>query len=842
MNYYISSHYINVYICNKLADVAFVDLLLGFEFDNYLRSLSALKIRVFVSLLVLFCFFSTAYSQRKVSLRGVVRDDDGRVMEMVHVNVLKGKLGTATKADGSFELLVDEGAVIDLEFSFVGFTSVRKQIKVRAELPLVQVQMQSEDTELGSVTVSKASEKEPVGVRLNPKLVSLLPGSSLSGIEATIKTLPGVATTSELSSQYNVRGGNFDENLTYVNGMQVYKPLLIRSGQQEGFSFVNSDLVSGINFSSGGFGVEYADKMSSVLDIRYRQPRNFAAGASASLMGGAAHVEGYSSPLKLSHITGFRYKNNSLVVGTLDEKGEYHPQFLDLQTSIVWRPNDFWTFNALGYLSRNSYSFTPQSKQTVFGDQTRSLSLYVAFEGREVDYFDTYYAAFISTYRPNEDLKLMFNAANNYSNESETYDILSAYRLDDASVDSTQSHFADSSKSIASGGSLRHARNYLRSNITDFQHSGQLKVENHLFRWGAGAQVYRVDYNIDEWTYVDSAGYALPVSDSGAGLQSVMRNAIRYNASNCNVSLQDDIKVLDGDLVVTPGIRCGYYPTSSEVLTSPRVRLIFNPHWNNGMMFRFSSGLYYQPTFFKELLSVSGMMYNEVKAQRALHYVAGMDMNLRIWSRPFKFTAECYYKDLQRIIPYTVENVKIQYRPDQSASGYATGLDMKLNGEFVKGTESWASLSIMQTHEKIDGSNSGWLRRPADQLINLGVFFQDYLPFDNSYKMQLAMYYGSDLPTWNPSKERRASNTNEIPSYQRVDIGFSKQIFPTKQNPDRSQKTLKNLWVWFEVFNLLDIRNRISYTWVPDISQKKYYGVPNYLTARMVNIKISASF
>lgn len=796
-----------------------------------------------LSLAVALLFFTAGFAQQQVKLRGVVRDETGIAMELVHVTVVGSKQGTATKADGSFELMIVADQQYTLEFSFMGFTTVRKQLLARDQMPALAIQMQSDETEIESVTVSKSSDKEPVGTRLSPKLVTLLPGSSLSGIEATIKTLPGVATTSELSSQYNVRGGNFDENLTYVNGMPVYKPILIRSGQQEGFSFVNSDLVSGIHFSSGGFGVEYGDKMSSVLDIRYREPHSFAAGASASLMGGAVHVDGYSQKAKLSHVTGFRYKNNSLILNTLDDKGEYHPQFLDLQTSLVWRPSDFWSFNTLGYLSRNSYRFTPQSKETVFGTNTSMSSLNVGFEGQEVDRFYTYYGAFIANYRPSEELRLSLSLANNYSDEAETYDIGSAYNLKDASV-SEGGKLSDTSQSLAYGEVLRHARNYLTSNVTDLQHAGQLKADNQTIRWGAGAQLYQVHYMVDEWSFVDSAGYASPVSDTAVTMQSALRNTISYRSNNFYLNILDEIKFQAGttDLVLVPGLRFAYYPTSSEFLTSPRVRLTLNPHWASRTTFHLSSGIYYQPVFFKELIDVSGKLHDNIKAQRSIHYVIGANRELQIWERPFKFTAEVYYKDLQRLIPYTVENVKIQYHPEQSSHGYATGLDMKLNGEFVKGTESWISLSVMQTREDIDGDNSGWMRRPADQLVNLGVFFQDYLPFDNSYKMQLAMYYGTDLPTWNPSFTRQESTTATIPSYQRVDIGFSKQILPSKQNPDRSKSFIKSLSIWGEVFNILDTRNKISYMWIPSIDRQRSYAVPNYLTSRMLNIKISASF
>ncbi len=629
-----------------------------------------------------------------------------------------------------------------------------------------------------------------------------------------------------------------------MNDIEIYRPFLVRSGQQEGLSFINPDLVSSIRFSAGGFEARYGDKMASVLDIRYCRPTVFAGSASASMLGGSLHLEDASRNQRFSYLAGVRYKTNQYLLNSLDESGDYNPRFTDLQGFVTYRCSEVFELSALGNLSRNQYQFVPQTRETSFGTWQTPLQTKIYFEGQEKDRFDTWTAALTGNYHPNEQLNLKWIASAFATTEEINYDILGQYYLNELEQDLASGSAGDSVLNLGVGSFLQHARNNLKANVFNIEHKGALNSDKHLLNWGVKVQHERIHDKMNEWELRDSAGYSIPYSDEQVLLYRTAFTNNRMHSMRLSAYLQDTyaLPVKRGELFLTAGMRTQYWDESDEWLLSPRASLSYYPDWQKPFVFRLSGGNYHQAAFFKEMKDRDGKIYPRLKAQRSRQVVLGADHLFRAWNRPFTLSTELFYKHYSRLVPYQTENVQIRYLADQQASGYAAGFDMKVNGEFVSGMQSWLSLSLLQTREDIVNDGHGWIPRPTDQLLNFNLYFQDYLPGNPSWKMHLTLFYGSRLPIGPPNSERW-QDTFRMPPYRRIDLGFTKVLI----SPERKNATnkllsgVKDMWLSFEVLNLPDINNTISYFWVSSLYGDQF-AVPNYLTGRKVNLKLTVRF
>jgi hypothetical protein len=841
---------------------------------------------VLYTLLIILPFnakFAFGQQERSGVISGKVFDQRNKPLELVNVSVFGKAGGTSTDKNGNFELRIPADTAITVVFSFIGFEKQEIVVTVKnGEHKTVNPRLVESTEMLPDIVIQDERIRSTNLQRIDPKGVSTIP-SVTGSIESLIKTLPGVASTSELSSQYSVRGGNFDENLVYVNDIEIYRPLLIRSGQQEGLSFLNSDLTSSILFSSGGFDAKYGDKMSSVLDIRYRNPSEWAGSLTLSLLGASGHLEGISKNRKFTHISGVRYKTNQYLLNALETKGDYQPSFLDVQTLLRYKLTAKTEISFLGNISDNNYKFIPQTRETSFGTLTQVKRLTIFFDGQEVDRYQTLMGALMLTHKPMKNLQLKFIASAFNSDEMETFDIQGQYYIGEVESGLGSASFGEEVGTIGVGTFLDHARNYLNATVFSANHKGSYETANNFLTWGVKYQHERIDDRLHEWNLIDSAGYTLPRPPDQINSQFPLvtpleldfftKTKIKLNTNRYTGFIQNSWIIGDevNDITVSAGIRANYWDYNDQLLLSPRASLSFQPDWKHDLLFRLAAGYYYQPPFYRELRDFTGNLVPGQKAQKSIHFVAGSDWNLTIWSRPFKFTSEVYYKFLDDLIPYEVDNVRIRYYANERAKGYAAGLDFKINGEFVPGVESWASISFMKTEEDLYGDyyyvyyneegirvgsgpeenpaaagnekiEPGYIPRPTDQRFRFSMFFQDYLPMNPTYKMHLAFYYGSSLP-FGPPKSARYQQTLRMPPYRRVDIGFSKQIIGEKVMIPAAKPFMRisSLWVSLEVFNLLDVNNTISYIWVTDVSGTQY-AVPNYLTPRQLNIKLVAQF
>ncbi len=800
--------------------------------------------RLLVSVFLIAAAISAFAQGNNATLRGKIHDQDGQPLDMVNIGLRDYPLGTSSNREGEFLLRIPSGRDIVIVFSSLGYRTIIDTINARSESNInLEVVMPVADQELAEVVIIDQRRNGGNITRIDPRFLDAMPDAATGGVEALIKTLPGVSTNNELSSQYTVRGGNFDENLVYVNDIEIYRPLLIRAGQQEGLSFINSDMVSTIDFSAGGFDARYGDKMSSVLDIKYRKPSDFRGSGSVSLLGATAHFEDVSLNGRLAHISGIRYKTNRYMLGGLDEKGEYNPKFLDFQTYITYRFSENFDISFLGNASQNQYQFIPQTRRTTFGTWDKPLNTTIYFQGQELDDFKTYLGAISGNYHPNLNLNLKFILSAFSTSEQETYDILGQYYLNQLERNMSSAEFGDSVLNLGVGTFLNHARNYLIAHVYSFSHKGAYNSDKHLINWGFKFQYEQVEDKINEWIYRDSTGYSLPYSANEVLLYHVLNAKNKINSTRVTGYFQDtwNVPVSRGNFYLTGGIRANYWNFNDELLLSPRISMSYFPEWENKISFSLSGGIYHQSPFFKELKNSSGTIINNVRAQRSYQVVAGADYIFTAWDRPFRFTSEAFYKYMDRIIPYQVDNVQIRYRGEQHAVGYASGIDMKINGEFVSGVQSWASLSFLNTEEDIIGDNYGYIPRPTDQLMNFSLFFQDYLPGNPSYKMQLSGFYGTRLPTLPPHSEQY-QEIFRMPPYRRIDMGISKVIIsPSSQGKGTLFRQINDMWISLEVFNLLNINNTISYFWVSSNSGDQF-AVPNYLTDRKFNLKLSVKF
>ncbi|MFO7977313.1 MAG: TonB-dependent receptor [Bacteroidales bacterium] len=802
------------------------------------------KIQSFLPFLgLLFC--SIYLHAQTAMIEGSIRNKQGEPLEFVNVAVEGTSRGTATDQQGYFRLQVPSGNGINLKFSYLGYQSRTIQVEVIAgQSHWLDIILEASATDLPDVEVSERQILSADITRLDPRLTARLPGPS-GGVEGLIKTLPGVSSTSELSAQYSVRGGNFDENLVYVNGIEIYRPFLVRSGQQEGLSFLNSDLVESISFSAGGFEARYGDKMSSVLDITYKTPASFAGSLSMSLLEASLHLEGRSANDRLGVLVGLRRKSNQYLLGTLETQGDYQPAFTDLQALITYDLTADMELNFLGNYSHNRYLFEPREQNTRFGTVTDVKQLTVYFDGQELDRFITAMGAFSLKYQPEENLALRFTSSLFNMDESENFDIMGQYWLHRVETDMGRDDFGQPTGTpLGVGTFLNHARNYLNAIVWNASHSGQWSPGNQSLRWGITFQHEDIIDRLSEWSLVDSAGYSLPQApDHQILLQDTLsaRIAIKSNRISGYTQNSWEFYPAHGRFLVTAGIRANYWDYNRQFILSPRSTLQYKPLWASKWVLRASAGFYHQPPFYRELRDLNGRLNEDIKAQESIHFVLGSEYNFTAWNRPFKYSTEVYYKDMKNLIPYELDNVRIRYYADNLASGYATGIDMKVNGEFVPGVESWLSLSVMKTQEKIKGQQA-FIPRPTDQRFNFSMFFQDFLPRNPSYKVQLGFIFGTGMPFGPPTFDRQG-DTLRMPSYRRVDIGFSKQLISseTTLRENSPWRHLKSLWISAEVFNLLEINNTISYLWIQDV-ENRMFAVPNRLTSRLINVKLVAQF
>ena len=815
---------------------------------------------------LVFLISIVSYAQNTATLYGKITDEDDKAVDLANISIRGLPGGTSTDKNGNYSLTIPANQDILIIVSYIGFSKDEFRINLPPGASMKMDRSISFSlTQLPQVVINE-SQMNVGYTRIDPKIAVVIPTVN-EGIESILKTLPGVYSHNELSSQYSVRGGNYDENLVYVNDIEIYRPFLIRSGEQEGLSFINSDLVSSITFSAGGFDAKYGDKMSSALDIKYKKPDRIGGSVNLSLLGVSAHAEGCDKKDRISFLFGFRQKSNQYLLKSLETKGDYKPSFTDIQTLITAKLSKKFELSFLGNYARNKFLLVPQNRETDFGTVQQVLRLKVYFDGQEVDMYETLFGAMTATYSPTKKLQLKLIASSFNSSEQETFDIQGQYWLDEVQSDFGKDDFGKVLFNKGVGTYLNHARNYLNATVINTEHRGRYSYGNNLLLWGVKYQREIIDEKIKEWKLIDSAGFTLPhhpdsIGYTNPGLQTDYtlemrelinsKNTLSSNRMSGFIQNTWNFDIDTSIISLTAGIRFTYWDMNYEWNFSPRASISFKPDWEKDVVFRLSGGIYYQPPFYRELRDFEGNINKNLKAQRSIHIVMGSEFNFSAWRRPFKFIAEAYYKYLTNLIPYEVDNVRIRYYAKNDAKGYTTGIDLKLFGEFVKGIDSWLGISLMSTKEDISndsymGKDSvihypGYIPRPTDQILMVNLFFQDYIPKAPTWKMHLNLIFGTGLPFGPPNSERY-KQTLRMPPYRRVDIGFSKQLISEithfkKKNPLRHIRTA---WISLEVFNLLQISNTVSYLWVTDVNNQMY-AVPNYLTPRLINLKLNATF
>lgn len=764
------------------------------------------------------------------TVAGRVTDTEGNPLAGASVVVAGTTTGTASDADGRFG--IDCSLPARLHISCVGFEPT--DLEVTAASPTVSVRLSESNRRITDVDV-RADRKSAGFERLDASLTNIAVDAS-GGIESIVKSQMGVSSSNELSSQYRVRGGSFDENMVYVNGIEIYRPFLIRSGEQEGLSFVNPDMVGSVNFSAGGFDASYDDKMSSVLDVSYRQPQQTGASASVSLLGASASVAGSMAGGRVTHISGIRYKTNQYLFGTLDTSGDYAPSFVDVQSYWTATPCERLGIDVLGYFARNRYLFEPTDRETSFGTVNDVRTLKIYFDGKEDDRYLTGMTAAGIRFDINPDNRLNAGASYYRSLENENYDIIGEYWLQQLDAASTTEN-VDQTTGIGIGGYLQHARNELLGEIYCAYAGGRHSTSRHSLTWQVRSRWEHFDCYTDQWELRDSAGYIMDTQNT-LELGDIVKADNSLSSVRLTAFAMDDIEWRTGDATIrlNCGLRLAHMSYNGETLVSPRASLRIV---QGNKAFRIASGLYYQAPLYREIQRPDGSLNPDIKSQRSLQLIAGTDIYFSISDRPFKFTTEAYYKHLSRINTYQVDNMRITYSAENNAHGYAAGIDFKLNGQLVPDVESWVCLSLMKTVEDVDDDGHGNIPRPTDQRVMFSMFFQDYLPTNKSIGANLSLYLGSGLPFGPPDSERYKA-TNRMPGYKRVDAGFFKD-FARQTDGTLRNRRLRSFIVGVEVFNLFDLDNTVSYFWVSDIDNRQY-AVPNYLTSRRINLKLSITF
>lgn len=793
-----------------------------------------MKLKLFILQIICLCAFVSAQAQT-FTLSGRVIDENNDPVEFASVSCPKQGKMTMTSLKGDYSLQLQSADSVEIRFSMVGYkTKVRTLRRPRGKQTM-QVVLHSSDNALSEVTITGKRIETGQTQELSKEHLKSMPSTTGNAVEEMIQSQAGVSTHSELSSQYNVRGGSFDENSVYINNVEIFRPFLVRSGQQEGISVINPDMVEKIGFSTGGYEARYGDKMSSALNIEYRRPKRFEASATASMLGASAFV-GMSNK-KFSWSNGLRYKTTKYLLGSMDTKGEYQPTFIDYQTYLTYSPNKRWDIKFLGNISDNHYNFTPEDRETNFGTMENVKAFKVYFDGQEKDVFRTFFGSLGITRNFNENTSLSLIASAFNTREQEKYDIQGQYWL-------TQT---ETSENLGVGTYFQHTRNYLKAHVESAKLLFKTKQKKHNIEAAFTYKWEHIEENSVEYEMRDSSKYSIPHTGKDLYMIYSMRAKNTLTANRVEAYAQDTYRFTGSEgktlYTLNYGLRLAYWSFTKETILSPRLSLGIIPAFNENITMRFATGLYYQAPFFKEIrdtTTTNGITYaslnRKAKSQRSIHFIAGFDYRFKMNDRPFKFTAEAYYKALGNLVPYSVNNVKVVYYGDNMCSGHAAGLDLKLFGEFVPGTDSWVSLSLMNTSMKLNGKS---IPLPTDQRYAVNLFFTDYFPGTTRWKMSLKLALADGLPFSAPHRELE-SNVFRAPAYKRADVGLNYRII---DNSDRHKKRnpIRNLWVGAECLNLFGINNVNSYYWITDVTGQQY-AVPNYLTGRQINVKLSVDF
>ena len=795
-------------------------------------------------------------------IKGVVLDKNNQPVE--NVNVSYSSAGTRSNQNGFYDLKVPANQKITLVFTHVSLKKITVVFTLDSnEQKEFNPVMSDLEEQMGEVIVTVNNRKQLQGVTtIEPEMIRKIPGAN-AGIETVLKTLPGVNSNNELSTQYAVRGGNYDENLVYVNEIEVYRPFLIRSGQQEGLSFINTDLVQNVDFSAGGFQAKFGDKLSSVLDIIYRKPVKFGASLEASFLGGSLSVDAVSKNKKWSVVTGVRYRNNSLLVKSQDTQTNFTPSFADIQTNINYQASAKWQWSFLGNISQNKYQYQPLTRHTNFGTIDNPMTLSVFYEGQEKDKYDTYFGALKTTFHVLNHFTLKFIGSIFHTLEQEYFDIFAQYRLGEVDSSIGSEAFGEVAYTRGIGSQLNHARNDLDALIVNTEIKGFHDWKENQFEWGVKYTRESIRDRIIQCEVIDSAGFSLnpPIIDlpkndqvyspyTGPLVPYQNIRATNFNSINRfsgygQWSLKSNIG--RSEVWYNAGVRMHNWEVignnitgRSQITFSPRAQFAIKPEWEQEMVFRLSGGVYHQPPFYRELRAADGMVQPNTKAQQSVHFVFGNEYSFKMWDRPFKLVSELYYKSLTNVNTYTIDNVRIRYAANNNATAYAQGLDVRLNGEFVPGTESWLSFGYLKTEE--NSNDNGFIARPTDQRLKFGLLFQDYMPNIPSVKLYLNLVYNTGLPGGSPSYANPYLYQNRLNDYRRVDVGFSKVFVDNTSELKNSGwfKNFKELAIGLEIFNLFNNQNAITNTWVRDVYSKNQYAIPNYMTTRVFNVKLTA--
>ncbi len=816
-----------------------------------------------LKLLLLFTIlYSSALLSQKATVRGVILDVFDEPIPSV--NITFGNTGAISDLDGYYLIEITANENVQITYSHIGHKNVQATLNLsnNEDYELNPV-MKTDIEQIATVVISGRENKRVEGITtLSPEAIRRMP-SAISGVTSLLTSLPGINSNNELSTQYAVRGGNYDENLVYVNEIEVYRPFLIRSGQQEGLSFVNDDLTSSVDFSAGGFQAKFGDKLSSVLDITYRKPTEVQATLDASLLGVSVSAGNISDDGKFTGIVGLRYRDNSLFVNAKETQTNFKPTFLDAQTYLSYKFNNKLEIGFLGNVAINKYSYKPLTRQTNFGTLADPVALLVFYEGQEEDKYDTYFGALKATYVASQNYTAKFIGSIYQTQEQEYFDILAQYRLGEVDTSIGSENLGDVTFSEGIGSQLTHARNNLDALIVNLEHKGNATIGENEIEYGVKFTHEDIRDRVQEYEIIDSAGFSIrpPLIDF-ANLQPYepfTSEIVPYT----NIRAQNDVQInrLSGygqwsrrttigssDLWLNAGVRAHNWTVSgqdiqstTQTVFSPRGQLSLKPNWDRDMLFRLSGGVYHQPPFYRELRDSTGTVRPGVKAQKSIHIVLGNDYSFNLWDRPFTLNSEVYYKKLTNVNPYTLDNVRIRYRASNNAVAYAYGLDLRLAGEFVPGTESWISLGYLKTEENID--DKGYIFRPTDQRLKIGMLFQDYVKVVPNLKGYLNLQYNTGLPGGSPSYADPYNFQERLPDYKRVDLGVSYVLIDAARPKEEGVfKYFKELTLGAEIFNIFDVQNSISNTFVRDVYTKVQYSIPNYLSPRVFNVRLTAKF
>lgn len=774
-------------------------------------------------------------SAQTFTLQGRVTDENNDPIEFASVSCLKQGKMTMTSLKGEYSMQLHSADSVVIKFSMIGYKAKTRILRRPRGKQTLQIVLHSDENQLGEVTVTGKKIETGQMEDISKDHLKSLPSASGNAVEELIQSQAGVSTHSELSSQYNVRGGSFDENSVYIDNVEIYRPFLVRSGQQEGISVINPDMVEKISFSTGGYEARYGDKMSSALNIKYRKPKKFEATASASMLGASAFI-GVSNK-KVSWSNGFRYKTTKHLLGSMDTKGEYSPTFIDYQTYLTYTPNKRWEIKLLGNISDNHYNFTPEDRETKFGTMENVKAFQVYFDGQEKDVFRTFFGAVGITRNFGEKTSLSLIASAFNTREQEKYDLQGQYWL-------TQT---ETSENLGVGTYFQHARNYLKAHVESAKLLFKTKYKKHDIEGAFTFKKEKITENSVEYEMRDSSNYSIPHTGKDLYMIYSMRAKNVLDANRIEAYVQDAFRFTSNNdktlYTLNYGVRLSHWSYTKETIVSPRVSLGIIPAFNENITMRFATGLYYQAPFFKELRDTTtqnGITYaslnSKAKSQRSIHFIAGFDYRFRMNNRSFKFTAEAYYKALGNLVPYSVNNVKVVYYGSNESSGHAAGIDLKLYGEFVPGTDSWLSLSLMNTSMKLNGKS---IPLPTDQRYAINMFFTDYFPGTDRWKMSLKLALADGLPFSAPHQELE-SNVFRAPAYKRADIGLSYRLL-NNEGKQRKHIQLRNVWLGAECLNLFGINNVNSYYWITDVTGGQY-AVPNYLTGRQINFRVTVDF